>query len=180
MLKLLRFFTAICDWLKSHSKASAIVTFILGILCSGFFQSAGGWLWLKTYELFDKHGMASIQIYAYTNEPNDLTIANNIYQTLKVDTTSDLKIRWEGDPIFSKLRPAYNIDTIFCTPSSARYVKGIVEKLSKIDVLQINKVVALSNQADNKIIFGHLDIEDKTPISNDELDNAQALCTKKP
>jgi hypothetical protein len=121
---------------------------------------------------------ASVQIVPYIGNNKDTEIAERIYKALKDSAEFDGKIIWEEEPLAPAKHPSLTIDTIHCTPSSAKYVKQIVNHLNKRYDVKIKELVPRTNQTENKLIFAHWTVaSDKKLLTQDELDKAQQLCT---
>jgi hypothetical protein len=67
---------------------------ILGAIIYGVLNAYGAYLFQSFVLLFEQHKTADTQIIAYKNEPNDVTIANAIFNTLKSDSSKEIQISW--------------------------------------------------------------------------------------
>jgi len=175
------------NWLKSlwpslkvntlrYSKTGA--TLAIGWLMCSFVNAFGTDVYQQCISWLYRHNPAQVEVYYYTNEVGDKQRAEAIINGLKTDHTPEIRIGWTEKHIQARKRPKYLVDTIFCTPKSARYVKPILEMLDKNHQLKFNAITPSIHQDRDLLVFGHMDINDQTPLTPDEIDNAQRLCTR--
>jgi hypothetical protein len=121
---------------------------------------------------------ATLQILPYLHQKQDSTLAKNIYDALTTTELEKIHIEWENTPVVHVSPP--EIDSIYCTPSSAKHVRSIVELLHKKNIMRVDAIFPAPNQQSRLLLFGHnKDYSDNKRITLQEIDNAQALCTRK-
>ena len=110
--------------------------------------------------------------------PQEKALAHKIVNYLKQDTSIKKHIPkdviWISDPLA--------IDTIYCTPKSAKDVAGIINSLQGSGEITINAIYPSERHYKQNIIIithNNNNPRDNQPITEEEIRNIDALCTKK-
>jgi hypothetical protein len=132
---------------------------------------------LKGCESKEPHTVGTmIKVFAYKEVAEDQAKSREIIDHLRSDATFNKHI--PQNPIAPS--EPLNIDTIYCTPSSAKAVPAVIASLQNAGVITVNAIHPSELYADQNIIqitHNNHTPRDNKPITDEELKNVQALCT---